>query len=202
MSVSNTLQKTILLQTVGSVFCANDFIAMGSKGNIDVILHRLSKKGMIRQLGYGLYDIPRKSTLLGDLTPEIKDIINAYSRKIGQSFVLDPLNAANAMGMTTQVPTKLTFLTDGKSHTLTICGLDIHLIHASAKKIVGAMTPIGVIIQALRYFGPNGAPDSVMRKIASQISQDDLQRLIRLRNNAMRNLIPQIDRLTQIATIH
>jgi Family of unknown function (DUF6088) len=202
MSIAQILQDKIMSAAHGWVFCANDFSDIGSKGNTDVILHRLSKQGTIRQLGYGLYDLPKKSELLGDLSPDIKDIINAYSRKTGQSFVLDPLNATNALGITTQVPSQLTYLTDGKSHILHICGLDIHLVHTSPKKLVGATTSIGIIIQALRYFGPQGVPDHVIKLIAKKISKEDLDCLIAIKNKIMRNLLPSIDRITRYATIY
>jgi len=202
MSISVIIQNRIDALAHGTVFCANDFVNVGDKGNVDVILHRLSKRNVVRQLGYGLYDIPRKSQLLGDLSPEINDVIDAYSRKMSQHFVLDPLNAANAIGVTIQVPTKLTFLTDGKSRTLIICGVDIKLVHASPKIMTGASTPIGIIIQALRYFGANGAPAGVINSIAKRLSKDDLDALLALRSRMLQNLAQQVNRINQVATIH
>ena len=202
MTVSQDLKTKLSSYPEGAVFCANDFDDIGSRGNIDVILHRLSKSGLIRMLGYGLYDIPRKSQLLGDLSPDIKDVMNAYSRRMGQQFVLDPLNAANALGLTTQVPSKLMYLTDGKTHVLTVCGLDIHLIHTSSKKLAGAMSPIGVILQALRYFGPKGPSDTIIGLIAKKLSPNDLDSLSSLKNKLLRNMSPQIDRITKVAAIH
>lgn len=202
MSISKTIQDLIFLKSAGWVFCAHDFADLGEKGNIDVVLHRLAKQGTIRRLGYGLYDNPRKSSLLGMLSPDIKDIIDAYARRMGQVFVLDPVNAANALGMTTQVPSKLTYLTDGKSHVATICGMNIYFVHASPKKIAGATSPMGLVIQALHYFGAKGAPDNALKIIASRISKSDLTILVALKNKILRNLSPQIDRIAKIATIH
>lgn len=202
MSISKGLQKIIADKNHGWVFCANDFDSLGSKVNIDVILHRLSQKGFIRRLGYGLYDKPRKSNLLGDLSPDIQDIINTYARKMNQKFVLDPQNSANALGLTTQVPAKLIYLTDGKSHTITICGLDIHFIHTSPKKLAGAMTPVGVVIQALRCFSPKGPSEDIIKLLAKRLTPNDLDSLVGIRSIVMRNLAPQIDRIAQIATIY
>jgi hypothetical protein len=121
---------------------------------------------------------------------------------MGQVFVLAPLNAANALGLTTQVPSQLTYLTDGKSHTLAICGMHIHLIHASPKVISGSDSPIGIFIQALRYFGAKGAPDHIIDRIACKLSHDDVFSLRHIKNKVMRNLVPQLDRIEQRATIH
>lgn len=202
MSIARIVNDKIGTLKAGAVFSANDFVDLGSKGNIDIILHRLCNKGVVRQLGYGLYDLPRKSALLGNLSPDMKDIIDAYSRKMGQHFVLDPLNAANALGVTTQVPARLIFLTDGKSHTLRICNVDIYLVHASPKVMAGASTPIGVVIQALRYFGSKGAPIGAIQKIAHKLSQDDISTLLALRGYVLQNLLPSINRISQVAKVY
>lgn len=202
MSVSQILSKRISSLDRGSVFCANDFVEIGARGNIDLILHRLAKQRIIRFLGYGLYDLPQKSEVLGDLNPTIANIMNAYSRKMRQQFVLNPLNAANAMGFTTQVPAKLTYLTDGKSHILNVCGIEINLVHASPKMMAGAATSVGVIIQALRYFKPHNVPDNIIYHIAGQLSKDDLNTLLGLRNHILRNLVVQVDRINKVAKVH
>ena len=202
MSVSLQIWDKIKAFKQGNVFCANDFDDIGTRGNIDVILHRLSVNGSIRRLGYGLYDIPLKSKLLGNLTPRIDDILSAYSRRMGQVFVPDPLNSANLLGITTQIPSKLLYLTNGKTHTIDICGLDINFIHTSSKKLVGAMTPIGVVIQALRYFGSNKISDAILKIIANHLNSKDLENLLSIKSMTLRNLRPQIERICQIAAFH
>ncbi len=202
MSISKLLQDKIASASQGSIFCANDFNDVGTRINIDVVLHRLSKKKIIRRLGYGLYDKPIISNLLGPLSPNIQDIISSYARKMGQAFVLDPLNAANALGITTQVPPKLTYITDGKSHVISICGIDIYFIHGSPKIIAGAKSPVGIFIQALRYFGSKGAPDDVLKLLADRINKGDLDILNNIKNNTLRKIVSQIDRITELATAH
>ena len=202
-NLSSIIKKQILSNQQGWVFCAHDLTHNDvNRGTLDVVLHRLAKQGMIRRLGYGLYDIPRKSSLLGDLSPDINDVISAYSKRMGQMFVLDPLNAANALGLTTQIPSQLTYLTDGKSHNLDVCGISIRLTHASPKVISGADSPVGIFIQALRYFGAKGAPDQIIDRIARKLSHDDLFSLRHIKNKVLRNLIPQLDRIEQRAAIH
>ncbi len=202
MSISKLLQDKIASTSQGWVFCANDFSDIGTRVNIDVILHRLAQKKLIRRLGYGIYDKPIASNLLGQLSPSIQDIISTYARKMGQDFVLHPLNAANALGITTQVPPKLTYLTDGKSHVISVCGVDIHFIHSSPKIIAGAKSSVGIVIQALRYFGSKGAPDEILKILAVRINRSDLDILNSVKVNALRSIVLQIDRITKIATIH
>lgn len=202
MSISKQLMDQVAKQTPGAVFCANDFCDLGSRGNVDVILHRLAHSGDIRRLGYGLYDKPRTSPLLGDLSPDLSDIVKAYGRRTGQTITLDPLGAANALSLTTQVPAKTTFLTDGKSHILRICGINIQFIHASPKKLAGAGNSVGIIIQGLRYFGTRIIPDDVLRALSKRLSNKDVKALASLKNKTLLSLTPHIDKIVKYASVH
>ena len=202
-TLSSAIKNQIFLHQQGWVFSVHDLTnSEVDRGPIDVVLHRIAKQGIIRRLGYGLYDIPHKSSILGDLSPDIDAIISAYSRRMGQVFVLDPLNAANALGLTTQVPAILTYLTNGKSRDLNICSMRIRLIHASPKTISGADSPVGIFIQALRYFGTKGASDQIIDRIARRLTQNDLFNLRCIKNKVMRNLVSQIDRIEKSARAH
>ncbi len=202
MFISHVLKDQINGLSPGAVFCANDFADLGDRGTIDVNLHRLAKSSFIRRLGFGLYDKPCKSPLLGDLSPDISDVVKAYARRTGQTITLDPAGAANTLGLTTQVPAKITFLTDGKSHTIQICGVDIKLVHASPKKLAGANYSVGIIIQALRYFGTKMAPDNILQTLSKNLSDQDIKILDALKNKTLLSITPQIDRIIKYATIH
>ena len=202
MSIANTLTNKISKLSAGTVLCANDFCDLGSRGSIDITLHRLSKSGMIRRLGFGLYDKPLKSELLGDLTPDISAIIKAYAKRTGQTITMDPLGAANSLSLTTQVPAQIVFLTDGKSHVMNICGMNIKLVHTSPKKLAGADTSVGIIIQALRYYGTGDMPVKDIKSLAKRLSDKDLKTLKDLRHQTLQHVTTQIDRIISHATIH
>ena len=91
---------------------------------------------------------------------------------------LDPSTAANALSLTTQIPAQMTFFTDGKSHIMRICNVNIKLIHTSPKKLAGAGTPIGIIIQALRYYGTEDIPTQDFKNLQcyTDFSSDESNR--------------------------
>jgi hypothetical protein len=205
MSVNKAIQDKISQMPKGSVFSAHDFYAIDnntSKGNIDIILHRLSKDKHIRKLGYGLYDVPIISSILGPLAPQINDIIDAYSRKLNQFFVLAPIGAAHILGITTQVPSKLVYLTDGRSHVMTICHIDIHFIHASPKNMIGGKTNAGLVFQSLRYLSPNDLSDDCLTLLSKRLSKSDVDLLYQQRVYAPKNVQQQIDRIKDFVTLH
>jgi len=193
MSVASNIKNRIIQSKKGAIFCANDFTMLGTRGNIDIILHRLSQDGTIRKLGYGLYDLPIQSPTLGALSPDIKQVMSAYMRKTGHIIVLDSLNAANSLNLTPQVPSQIVFKTNGSSCVLDICGIKIKLIHSSPKKMVGAGTTVGIIIQALQYFGRNGAPRNILNRVKSMLQKDDIKLLSSLKHQTVQYIMPQID---------
>lgn len=123
-------------------------------------------------------------------------------RKLNQIFVLDSTNAAHILGLTTQVPSKLVYLTNGRSHVITICNLDIYFIHSSPKNILGGQTYVGLIFQSLRYFSKNNLSDDHLNLIFSFLSKSDIDQLDQIKNYAQKNIQFQIDRIKNFATIH
>ncbi len=193
MSIAKKLETKIKRLPKGKIFSAQDFYNFGDRGNIDVILHRLAKLDLIRKLGYGLYDKPLNSSVLGNLKPTLQDIIKAYRRKTGYTIILGPQAAANALNLTTQVPSQLVFLTDGKSQIMDICGIKIKLVHVSPKKLAGANTSTGILIQGLYYFGKSMAPKPLLTTLAKKINKKDMNTLKNIRNKTMNYIRPQID---------
>ena len=61
--------------------------------------------------------------------------------------------AANMLGLTTQVPAKMVFLTDGPAKTVKIGSMTIQLRRITTKQMECSWRLIGLIIQAFRELG-------------------------------------------------
>ena len=99
----------------GAVFVPSDFLEFGNREAIDITLHRLTNKGTIRRLARGVYDFPKAHAALGLLSPSAETVAKALA---GRDYTrLQPAGAyaANALGLSEQVPAKIVFLTDGPS---------------------------------------------------------------------------------------
>jgi len=142
-------------------------------------LSRLAKSGFIRRLTQGIYDYPKISPRLGALSPKPDDVAKAIARKGGQVLSVSPAKAANMLGLTTQVPAKLIYLTNGPTRSKTFGGQTIYLRNAAIKNLVGAGTPTGLVFQALRYIGKDGINSVVLQKIAAHLSDDGLKSLVK-----------------------
>lgn len=161
----------------GWVFTPQDFLDLGSRAAIDQTLSRLAQADTIRRLKRGLYDYPKQHPRLGQLTPSPDAIANAIARKTGAAWQVSNARAANALGLTTQVPAKPIYFIHGTPQQVTIGQQTIDFRQGSARRMVGAGTTWGTALRALDYFGKDGINDDVIAQLADKLTAKDIAAL-------------------------
>lgn len=152
-SVNSQILTAIKARGDGAVFVPTDFLDLGSREAIDIVLHRLVQKGIIRRLARGIYDFPKEHPVLGKLQPSPEKIAEALVSRDGMRIQPVGDYAANILGLSEQVPVKVAFLTDGPSRTVQIGGFTIQLRHTTPKNMALVGHFSGLLIQALREIG-------------------------------------------------
>lgn len=137
----------------GSVHVPGDFLDLGSRQAVDLALHRLAKKGTIRRLARGVYDFPEQHPVLGPLSPSADTVAAALAGRDRTRLQPAGAYAANALGLSEQVPAKTVFLTDGPSRTVKIGPMTIQLRRTTPRNMAAAGRLSGLVIQALRELG-------------------------------------------------
>src|SRR6267154_4268318 len=137
----------------GSVFVPGDFLDLGSREAVDLALHRLAHKGAIRRLARGVYDFPKQHPVLGPLQPSAEAVAKALAGRDQTRIQPAGAYAANALGLSEQVPAKAVFLTDGPSRTVRIGPTTIQLRRTTPRNMAAAGRLSGLLIQALRELG-------------------------------------------------
>jgi hypothetical protein len=137
----------------GSVFVPADFLDIGSREAVDVALHRLARQRTIRRLARGVYDFPKEHPVLGPLAPSAEDIARALAGRDRTRLQPAVAYAANALGLSEQVPAKAVFLTDGPARTVKIGPTTIQLRRTTPRNMEAAGRLSGLLIQALRELG-------------------------------------------------
>ncbi|MBB4278420.1 DUF6088 family protein [Rhizobium mongolense] len=160
----------------GSVFTPSDFLGIAGRAAIDQALSRLVKGGKLRRLVRGLYDFPKVHPQLGLLSPAPDDIAQALARETGSQLQIAGARAANALGLTKQVPAKNTYLTDGPSRRVVLGKRVVDLRHASPKHLIAPGSAAGTVVQALRHVGAMRAGD-VAKIAARRLSASDKKTL-------------------------
>jgi hypothetical protein len=137
----------------------------------------LVKKGSIRRLKRGLYDYPKIHPKLGELTPSPDVIAEALARKTEVELQTPGALAANALGLTTQVPARPVYLTSGGSKRIEVGRQVIDLRHTTPRNITSSSEMSGMVIQALRYLGRDAVDDEVIRKLKGRLPDEDKKSL-------------------------
>ena len=175
-SVPDRLMKRVRASGRGSVFTPSDFLTVAARSSVDQALSRLVKGGQLRRLARGLYDFPKLHPKLGALSPAPDDVAHALARETGSQVQISGARAANALGLSTQVPAQSTYLTDGPSRRVVLGKRIVDLRHASPKHLIAPGSPAGTVVQALRHVGPVRAAD-VAQVAAHRLSANDKKTL-------------------------
>ena len=61
------------------MFVPTDFLDLGSRAAVDIVLHRLTGKGTIRRLARWVYDFPKEHPVLGPLQPSAEVVARALA---------------------------------------------------------------------------------------------------------------------------
>lgn len=164
----------------GWVFSKKDFSDLGSREAIDVALHRLVKSGRIRRITHGLYDYPAYSQLLKqELSPNFHQAAKALSRKHSWSICPDGETALNVLGLSTQVPARIAYLSDGPTREVDIGGQTIHFKNASLTDMKLKDEASSLVVQGLKCLGKERIDDSVVSLLRQRLSAADKKRILK-----------------------
>ncbi len=169
-SISSRVLSKIYGMGRGCAFSVIDFSTFGSRSAIDVTLHRLLNKGTIRRVVRGIYDYPRQSDMLGgELSPEIDQVARALARKFGWRVQPSGPAALNLLGLSTQVPSQMMYLSDGPNRSYNIGTHTIAFKHTALKETKFKVRESTLIVQALKSLGPQRITPEVVTKIRRQL---------------------------------
>ena len=152
-SIDNTILSRIYGSKGGATFSPGSFLDLGSRRAVDLVLHRLVKRKILRRLARGLYEYPREHPELGTLSPDLEKVARALAGK--HRIRLQPAGAyaTNLLGLSGQVPAKVVFLTDGPSRTVKIGRQEIQLRRTTPRNMAAAGRLSGSLMQAFRHLG-------------------------------------------------
>lgn len=159
----------------GAPLVASELLHLGNRAAIDQALSRLAKSGQLIRGSRGVYLLPVTSRF-GTRPPEPAKVAEAIARLGGEVVVPNEVASANALGLTTQVPVRQTYLTSGKSRRLQLGKQVLEFKHAPAWKLRIANRPAGQALRAIAGAGPKNA-HAVIRQLRQRLSKAELAEL-------------------------
>lgn len=181
----------------GASLSAKALLHLGSRAAVDQALSRLARSGELLRAGRGVYVLPVKGRF-GTRAPEIDKVVQEWASQRGESVVGNGAAAANALGLTTQVPLRQVFLTSGRSRKLRLGSQTVELQHAPPWHLLYPGQAAGEVIRSLAWIGPSGS-EQALSKLRRKLPTSELQAVANARARLPTWLARQVSALVSRA---
>lgn len=164
----------------GWAFSPSDLAGRFSRQQADSLLSEMTRQGKIRRVARGLYDYPRYSDLLQKtLAPDIDEVAAAYARKFGWRIEVSGESALNLLGLSTQVPGRYVYLSDGPNRRYEVMGAALEFKKSALKNIGFKHRESSLIVQALKALGKERVTHEVIDKIRQQLEPRLFEKILK-----------------------
>lgn len=161
----------------GTLFFTEDFLAFGTAKAVSKALERLVKNGSIARVARGIYTRPEQDPILGKVMPSTEAIAEAIRRRDKARIVQAGQIALNALGLSTQLPMNVVYLTDGAARKITVGKRKI-IFRKTAPKNLAAIGKISSLaIQAMKEIGKDKITDYEISVILNHLAKEEPYRL-------------------------
>ena len=201
-NIKSTVLEKIVESQPHSVFFIADYTDLGAAETIRKILFEATLRGILEKAAHGIYVKPKVSRFgkvpipLEKLAKEIADRDKCRILPTGST-------AANLIGLSTQVPMNLSYITTGSTRTVEIGNRKIFFRHASPKKFAAKGTAMPLLIQGLREISEEniaGAEFEAIRRFIEKQQDPYLQEDLRLAPIWIQRIIKKILQNETLAT--
>jgi hypothetical protein len=176
-STDNKIIVKIKKAKRGSLFFTEDFLTFGTSKAIAKSLERLVKKQEITRVARGIYARLQTHSELGLLYPSTESMAHAIAKRDKARIISTGSMALNALGLSTQVPLNVVYLTDGTSRKITIDKRKIVFKKTSPKSLAAIGKISGLVIQAAKEIGKDKLYEHQIETIIKQLKKEEPYRL-------------------------
>jgi len=173
MSIEDQILKKIKNNKRGKIFFPDNFSKIGSDAAINQALKRLLEKGILLRIAHGIYLYPKADPELGILYPPINEIAKAIAKRDKARIIPTGMQALNLLGLSTQVPMKVVYLTDGAQRNIFIGNQSIKFKKTSPRNLATKGEISGLVIQALREIGKGNVSSEQLSIINELLQKED-----------------------------
>jgi hypothetical protein len=171
ITVIDKVEKKIKRLSKGRILFADDFAGMGTPSTVNKALYRLKEKKLLVRLSQGVYLYPELKEI-GVITPTIEDIAKAIAKRDKARIVPTGVYALNKLGLSTQIPMNVVFLTDGAARKIKIGKRSIKFKKTTPKNLLLKGEISSLVIQALRELGKDDLQLEQLEKLKKHLEKE------------------------------
>ena len=176
-SIENSILGKIKKAKRGSLFFTEDFLRFGTAKAISKALERMEDTQQVTRIARGIYTRLDTDAILGEIKPSAEAITYAIAKRDKARIVPTGVLALNALGLSTQMPMNLVYLTDGAARKI-ILGKRKIIFKKTVPKNLSAIGKISSLcIQALKEIGKNNVTEQEKEIIIKHLKNEEQSRL-------------------------
>ena len=163
----------------GFAFSVSDLPDYVSRTMADKTLCLMARTGKIRRIMRGIYDLPRWSDILKkECPPDYGEVAKALARKFGWTLLPSDEGALNGFGLSTQIPARMIYLSDGPSKSYKIGRYIMEFQHRCFRETDIKGRDARMVVRALKGLGREYANGEIVEKIAKRYSDEEWNGII------------------------
>jgi len=173
-STVSKIENEIKRRRRSKIYFAEDFTSFGTSEAIKKSLLRFEKSGMLIRLARGIYLYPSidKKLGLGVLYPSVETIAKEIARRDKARIVPTGIYALNVLGLSTQIPANIIFLTDGAQRKIKVYNQLITFKHVVPKNLAYKSEAFMLVVSALKEIGEHSVSDNDMNTLRKALSHE------------------------------
>ena len=186
-STYNDIKSQVESSDRGTLFFPDTFASIGSSDAVRSALVRLCENGILIRVAQGIYYYPKTDTKWGSgiIPPSIEEIAEGIAKRDKVRIAPTGAFAMYQLGLSTQIPANVVFITDGSPRRVTIGkGRGILFKHTSEMRTFAYHSQLmGLIVTVLREIGENNVTREqldIIKQHIEKISEQDFTHDIQL----------------------
>jgi predicted transcriptional regulator of viral defense system len=174
-SIKENIKVKIKSRAKGKVWTTSDFTHSASVESVKKALLRLTNEGFLVRIARGLYLYPKHDLEMGQLSPSLESVAEIIAKREGATLIPTGVHALNKLGLSTQIPTKLVYLTNAAPRVITVGKRTIRFKKTAPRflKMKGEINRL--VVQALKEIGQPNVSENDLKIIQKHLQTQDLK---------------------------
>ena len=161
------------------VFIANDFFDIAEYETVRSTLNRLVKDKKVTRILKGIYYKPKYIELIGEYAmASVDEVADAIARKYNWTIAPSGNTALNLLGLSTQVPAKWTYISDGRYASFNVGKARIEFKHRNNGDISNMSTLTAMVIQSVKAMGKENITSQQIDYLRKKLSEEEKSTLL------------------------
>lgn len=179
MLISKQIEKRIKSLPKGTILFISDLTDEFDYDTTRKVLQRLQNKKLLMRLSRGIYFNPKQDEILGFIRPSSEQIAEAIAKRDKARIIPTGFYAMYKLGLTTQIPMNVVYLTDGSARKIQVGKQKITFKRTSPKNLAVKHRLTALIIQSLKAIGEENIGNAELNTIAQIIDEADANEKIK-----------------------